>query len=115
MPGSLMNIRMSTSAFDAVADEAPRSRDGLETGGALFGFDADSYGPTLITHAAGPGPNAVRKRDFFLRDRQYTQAVADAAYADCCARWVGEWHTHPDGPPTPSDRDLKSYLTHLDD
>lgn len=111
----LSSIRMSTAAFEAIAKEAPRSADGRETGGALFGFDAGIYGPTLITHASGPGPKAVRKRDFFSRDLDYTKTAAGAAYADCCSRWIGEWHTHPDGPPTPSSRDLASYLIHLED
>lgn len=115
MPRDLSSVRMSTAAFETIAKEAPHSADGRETGGALFGFDADLYGPTLITHASGPGPNAVRERDLFSRDLDYTRMAADAAYADCCSRWIGEWHTHPDGPPTPSTRDLASYLTHLND
>lgn len=69
----------------------------------------------MITHAAGPGPNAIRKHNFFLRDRNYTEQQARAAYRDCCSYWTGEWHTHPKGPPTPSERDLASYLGHLGD
>lgn len=115
MPTDLSAIRMSTAAFEAIAVEAPRSADGRETGGALFGFDADIYGPTLITHASGPGLNAIRERDFFLRDLKHTESEAAATYADCCARWIGEWHTHPEGPPAPSKRDITSYLAHLHD
>jgi integrative and conjugative element protein (TIGR02256 family) len=115
MSSRLTSVRMSTTAFETIAREAPRSADGRETGGALFGFEADAYGPILVTHAIGPGPNAERKRDRFSRDLQYTKTASDAAYSECCARWIGEWHTHPDGPPTPSSRDLTSYLAHLGD
>jgi integrative and conjugative element protein (TIGR02256 family) len=115
MSSRLTSIRMSTTAFETIAAEAPRSADGRETGGALFGFDADIYGPILVTHATGPGPKAERKRDVFSRDLEYTKPASEVAYAECCARWIGEWHTHPDGPPMPSSRDLTSYLTHLDD
>jgi integrative and conjugative element protein (TIGR02256 family) len=115
MSTRLEPIRMSTAAFESIAAEAPNSSDGRETGGALFGFDASTFGPPLITHASGPGPKAIRKRDFFLRDRAYTERQAEVAYTACCARWIGEWHTHPLGLPAPSERDLASYLTHLDD
>lgn len=27
--------------------------------------------------------------------------------------WVGEWHTHPQGPPRPSGRDLRTYRSFL--
>ena len=115
VPGDLDPIRMSTAAFETIAREAPASADGTETGGALFGFDGGALGPPLITHAGTPGPAAVRKGDFFLRDRAHAQDEADAAYAECCARWIGEWHTHPAGLPQPSQRDITSYLAHLSD
>ncbi|MCB8046019.1 Mov34/MPN/PAD-1 family protein [Microbacterium oxydans] len=40
---------------------------------------------------------------------------ADYAWHVDGSQWVGEWHTHPTGPMTPSDRDLASYYAHLSD
>jgi hypothetical protein len=53
-------VRITPSVIELIAAEARRSRDGDETGGALFGFDASTHGPPLISHALGPGPNAIR-------------------------------------------------------
>jgi integrative and conjugative element protein (TIGR02256 family) len=95
--------------------EAPRSRDGNETGGALFGFDASEYGPPLISHALGPGPEALREPKLFVRDLDFTRRAAETIHQESAAQWIGEWHTHPAGHPEPSEADLVSYLRHLND
>jgi integrative and conjugative element protein (TIGR02256 family) len=108
-------VRITPSAIEVIAREARQSRDGDETGGALFGFDASLHGPPLVTHALGPGPRAIREPKRFLRDLEYTQAAAEAIHEESAAQWVGEWHTHPGGQPEPSEADLVSYLRHLHD
>jgi integrative and conjugative element protein (TIGR02256 family) len=84
----------------------------LEVGGALFGLETDEI---AISHAVGPGPNAVRAQRFFSRDTQFTQAFADRLYLEDGSQWIGEWHTHPQGPAHPSELDLGTYAKHLDD
>lgn len=115
MREELTVVRITSSVIELIAAEARRSRDGNETGGALFGFDASSYGPPLISHALGPGPNAIREPERFVRDLEYTQRAAEAIHQESAAQWIGEWHTHPGGQPEPSDTDIESYLRHLHD
>ena len=61
-----------------------------------------------ITFASGPGPRAVRRKHYFLRDKEFLQQVLDreVARADGAVEYVGEWHVHPalDAPPSFTDR-----------
>lgn len=104
-------VRISERAtkfiLHAVADGGSR----LETGGALFGFD-DGH-RLLITAACGPGPDAQREGNYFLRDLAYTQHFASEIFRVAGAQWIGEWHTHPFGPAIPSQRDILTYAAHL--
>jgi integrative and conjugative element protein (TIGR02256 family) len=108
-------VRMTAEAFSTVCAEAVASADGRETGGILLGFDADERGEALALEAGGPGPNAEQRWDFFQRDLEHAQQLANAAYGRSCARWIGEWHTHPRGLLVPSRKDLRTYRGFLRD
>lgn len=100
-----MKVLVPSRALDVIRAESAAAPDGFETGGILLGH----MDPLRLTAAGGPGPGAVRTRSFFLRDLQYSQAFAARETAVSGAQWVGEWHTHPTGPPYPSPTDLSTY------
>lgn len=106
-------IIVTDVAMSVIAGEARASTDGLETGGILLG----TAQPDAITvrHAGRPGPGAIRRPNFFQRDLQHAQFLADQAFALDHSIWVGEWHTHLHAPPRPSTRDLTTYQTLLND
>ncbi len=68
-----------------------------------------------MTVAGDPGPNADRRPDGFVRDLDHARRLGDIAYERDGSVWVGEWHTHPGGPLTPSPTDLGTYATLLAD
>lgn len=106
-------ITITADAWYLISLEARRSLDGLETGGILLGPDD---GRTLsVLHAGGPGPHALRGPRTFLRDREHAQRLANSAWAEDRSQWIGEWHTHVNTAPIPSQIDLDSYLRHLVD
>lgn len=111
----MITVRLTAEAFATICAEAIVSVDGRETGGILLGFDPDEHGEALVMEAGGPGPNAERRWDFFQRDLANAQELADAAYGRSCARWIGEWHTHPRGLLRPSGKDLRTYRGFLRD
>jgi integrative and conjugative element protein (TIGR02256 family) len=98
-----------------IRELARASEDRSETGGILLGRGPDERGVIHVEHAGEPGEHAERRPDYFLRDRAHAEHLADAAWTDSRAVWVGEWHTHPTGPPIPSMRDLVTYAGLLDD
>jgi integrative and conjugative element protein (TIGR02256 family) len=95
---------MSEDARQLITREAALYRD-VETGGILMGR-FDSAGAISVTHASGPGPNAVHEPAFFLRDTAYCAGVLREHYERSGADYVGEWHTHVDGLRVPSPGDL---------
>jgi integrative and conjugative element protein (TIGR02256 family) len=107
--GLSVEVRIEERAIETILQLAPQSADGLETGGILLGRGPAADGVVVVEQAGDPGPEAVRRPDFFLRDRGHAQNLADAAWADRQAVWVGDWHTHPVGGPSPSQRDLRTY------
>jgi integrative and conjugative element protein (TIGR02256 family) len=111
----MTRVRLAQDAVETIASEAVASTDGCETGGILLGFDADELGELLVMEAGGPGPAAERRPDFFRRDLDHAQRLADDAYARTTARWVGEWHTHPRAGLAPSRKDLRTYRGFLRD
>jgi integrative and conjugative element protein (TIGR02256 family) len=108
-------VRLTKEALATIAAGAAASEDGRETGGILLGFDADELGGLLVMEAGGPGPGAERRPDFFRRDLEHAQRLADEAYTRTTARWIGEWHTHPHGVLAPSRKDLRTYRGFLRD
>jgi integrative and conjugative element protein (TIGR02256 family) len=96
-----------------VQGEYTAASDGLETGGILLGHVREDS--AIVSRAGGPGPNALRERDFFLRDQEHAQKLADAAFAVDGSMWIGEWHSHVGAPPVPSPRDLNTYAELLAD
>ena len=100
-------VTITDVALSAIAREALRSVDGLETGGILLGYDAtDGIG---IRHAGGPGPNAARGKRTFMRDLDHARRLADSAWLQDRSQWIGEWHTHPEDYPTPSGLDRSEW------
>jgi integrative and conjugative element protein (TIGR02256 family) len=106
-------IRLAARAADTILGEAPASTDGSETGGILLGHDQGEA--ITVTRAGDPGPQADRRPDGFLRDLAHSRRLADEAYDEDGSVWVGEWHTHPAGPATPSRIDTETYTRLLGD
>lgn len=106
-------IEIGPEALAAIVEQVRIGGTEFETGGILLGHNHPDRCKILV--AGDPGPNAVRRRRAFSRDRAYAEILADAAWDEHKATWVGEWHTHPEGLATPSDIDLSSYLGHLND
>ncbi|WP_419233454.1 Mov34/MPN/PAD-1 family protein [Gordonia sp. CPCC 205515] len=98
---------MHQRAADLIRAELSQTDDGRETGGILLGQTARDT--ATIQHAGRPGPRAIRTLTSFSRDRNYSQAFADACWSYDHSVWIGEWHSHPTGPPIPSNKDSETY------
>lgn len=111
----LPNVRATSSvvvgarAQATLARHAPASADGRETGGIVLGHDDGLGGTIHVRHCGGPGPRALREPDRFCRDLAFAQQLAEEAAQRDGARWIGEWHTHLNEAPEPSDTDLRTY------
>ena len=106
-----MRLPIAATALQSIASTIHSCDPRLETGGALFGPPDGSR----VVHAAGPGPNAAHGPRSFSRDLAFTQLEAERLYQADRSHWIGEWHTHIDVPPTPSELDLRTYAQHVAD
>lgn len=104
-----MKVLIPAHAHRMMLREARRSTDGKETGGILLGFEAWEDRRCWVTQIGDPGPQAERSATRFCRDLKHAERLAESAYAIDGSQWIGDWHTHPGGPPRLSATDLKSY------
>lgn len=80
-------------AQHCILSEVTGFRRDMETGGILLGR-IESEALIRVTHASGPGPNAVHAPSYFLRDTAYCADVLQEHYERFGADYVGEWHSH---------------------
>jgi integrative and conjugative element protein (TIGR02256 family) len=107
-------VFLSAEALQTISEEIVSAPAHLETGGILLG-QGDGQPDFHVIQAGGPGPNAVHEPTRFVRDLDHAVELADRAWNEEQAVWIGEWHTHPVAGPVPSETDLSSYLRHLED
>lgn len=83
-----------------------------EVGGWVLGYWTGDESALVVTHATPPGP---RGTPFGVRiSGRGHRARFDAAWEASGGQmtFLGDWHTHPGGPPLPSERDIAA-LTQL--
>lgn len=101
-------VVLDASAHASIEAVSLGETGGLETGGILLGHQ-HSDGHLSVTVAGDPGPRAERARRSFRRDADHARALARDGYARDRSVWIGDWHTHVDGPAHPSPVDLRAY------
>ena len=100
-------IRLSVKALITLT-KLVRESPMRETGGVLLG---ECIGEEILVHAiSGPGKRSRRTKNGIVLDTQYAQGCIDTASAmsNGQTRFLGEWHSHPAPPYTPSSRDVKT-------
>jgi integrative and conjugative element protein (TIGR02256 family) len=108
-PAVTLRLHILPEAAVRIRALARASQDGLETGGILLGRGPSPRGLIDVIDAGDPGPDAMRRPDSFMRDLAHAQALADSAWQESHAIWIGEWHTHPKTGAEPSSRDFVTY------
>ena len=79
-----------------------------EVGGLVAGYLNDEA--AVITDMVGPGPLAKHRRDTFLPDHAYQTKYMHSLFRASEGRtvYLGDWHTHPEGPSVLSPLDKKT-------
>lgn len=77
-----------------------------EAGGQLFARISD--GLIEIVKATGPRKRDKRSRFWYVAHRPSEQFEIDECYRQGL-HFIGDWHTHPEDSPTPSDVDMQSW------
>jgi integrative and conjugative element protein (TIGR02256 family) len=95
------------SAFGELLNEA-RRWPMRETGGALLGHREGEL--AVVEWVLGPGPVASHGLSHFEPDGPWQQEHGERIYEASGRQvaYLGDWHTHPRGAPTPSRQDRKT-------
>lgn len=103
----ISKISFELTAVESITSEIDKYPD-VETGGVLLGFFEDKN--IIIKKATDAGPKAIRERYDFKCDVAYTDMLIDMEFANSNGKifYIGEWHTHPQRKPFPSETDLDS-------
>jgi len=82
----------------------------VETGGLLFGQIDDFLKIIWITEVSGPPPDSVASRTGFLCGVKGTAELSKEKQTRTrgSVKFLGMWHTHPGGYPSPSTTDLSA-------
>ena len=100
-----MTVWLDPVARGVMELEASRRRF-LETGGPLFGYSAE--GGVVVVGAGGPGPKARHRLRSFAPDHGAVDRAITVVHeaSQQRYRYLGSWHTHPMGRPSPSSIDV---------
>ncbi|WP_366512534.1 Mov34/MPN/PAD-1 family protein [Mesorhizobium sp.] len=100
---------ISTEILESISVYVSSKSDVCEAGGILVG---GYRGPHIeIVSCTTPLPRDIRKRHLFDRRDPGHQSAALKAWltSSKTETFVGEWHTHPEAYPSPSQRDLVTW------
>lgn len=98
---------IDTQAMMDITGEA-NSKYPLETGGCLIGYHKNSE--VIITDIIGPGLDAIHKPFYFEGHTDWQKIKMDELFnaSDGCLRYLGDWHSHPNGPTHASPLDMET-------
>lgn len=82
-----------------------------EAGGILLGRYILDSNDAVVDEVTIPAPGDIRTRRKFVRSTQGHQDLTDKAWSNSrgTRHYLGEWHTHPEPVPKPSQVDLMNW------
>ncbi len=107
-------VRMAASASNVllgwIRSAQRRLGPAVETGGLLFGQIDDFLKVIWIDEVSGPPPDSMASPAGFLCGVEGTAELnaEKVKRTRGSVRFIGMWHTHPDGAPRPSRTDLRA-------
>jgi integrative and conjugative element protein (TIGR02256 family) len=108
-------LEISSHALSQMLAHVQDTRCKPEAGGVLIGRYIASSLDIIIDEVTVPMKGDRRRRFWFWRDRKRHQHALDQIWLESAytSTYLGEWHTHPEDIPTPSNTDIKSWQRHL--
>ncbi len=107
--GSRVTLAVSTVAV--LAKYRQSTSASKEAGGMLLGRIIDSGTDLVIDEATEPTESDQSGRTFFYRCKDPAQPKVNSAWEESrrTRNYLGEWHTHPEDDPQPSEQDLHNW------
>lgn len=108
-------LEISSHALSRMLAYVQDTRPKPEAGGVLIGRYIRDSSNIVIDEATVPMAGDLSLRFSFRRTRQPHQQALDQLWLSSggTITYVGEWHTHPEDIPVPSDTDIKNWQERL--
>ena len=106
------SVIISRQAQDIWLQEIKRSPK-IETGGVLCGYYTSNS--IFIDIVSGPGSHSSQSAIEFEMDVEFMNEFLDNQYSKTSGKniYVGEWHSHPQVHPLPSEQDIQSMYERI--
>lgn len=100
-------IIISDRALEIFTYHVQDTKQKKESGGILLGQVVDKT--IYITKVSIPNRFDKAGRYKFVRNKKAAQVIIDHEFINSSSKtiYLGEWHTHPENSPSPSDIDIK--------
>ncbi|MHA6287139.1 Mov34/MPN/PAD-1 family protein [Maricaulis sp. CAU 1757] len=104
-----VSVSVDSAVYHRISSRVAAEAGKRETGGLLLGLRAK--GAIRIMRCTFPGPADLSTHHRFHRRCPSHQISATMWWVRCGGKgdWVGEWHSHPEADPTPSNIDIDSW------
>jgi integrative and conjugative element protein (TIGR02256 family) len=108
-------VKIADGALQDFARFAQTSSSSKEAGGVLIGRHILNSKDIVVDAVTTPLPGDRRTRTSYHRHAAGHQEILDRAWAASrgTSVYLGEWHTHPEPTPSPSQIDLKDWNRRL--
>jgi len=108
-------LEISSNAISCMLAFVQDTRCKAEAGGVLIGRYIRESPDIVIDEVTVPMAGDRKRRFSFWRSRQPHQQVLDQSWLESggTSTYLGEWHTHPENIPIPSDTDIKNWQARL--
>jgi integrative and conjugative element protein (TIGR02256 family) len=108
-------LEISSYALSRMLAFVQDTRCKPEAGGVLIGRYIRDSPDIVIDEVTVPMAGDRKRRLSFWRSRQPHQQALDQSWLDSggTSTYLGEWHTHPEDIPIPSDTDIKNWQARL--
>ncbi|WP_016991144.1 Mov34/MPN/PAD-1 family protein [Flavobacterium sp. ACAM 123] len=107
------DICISSEVIDLFKKHVQNKKELPESGGILTGKVLNKV--IEIINCSEPSSDDIQSRYNFIRSHKTAQNFINYRFeiSNGTEIYLGEWHTHPEGKPKPSNTDLKSFYKTL--
>lgn len=104
-------FKLATTVVEQMLAYGQHEKATREGGGILLGRYILDSNDVVVDQVTVPTPGDIRTRVNFVRSKRGHQDSADQAWSNSrgTRHYLGEWHTHPEPVPKPSQVDLMNW------
>jgi integrative and conjugative element protein (TIGR02256 family) len=108
-------LKIDDSAWERISNYIQRQSDAKEAGGILLGRFIKNSKHIIVDKVTVPMIGDKRTRYSFKRGEKMHQRIIDKEWVNSngTCNYIGEWHTHPENYPSPSDVDKSDWKRKL--